>query len=144
MIEDESILFSYGSHLARTAGVFLTESQRYIDSGRHLEKLRKRLWGDERGGEIFFSLPSLSPASMLNPSTSPLKSVIDSPQLSGSINVQDGGIALFPPPAPPPPKKNGSRCEIRLLYRLVVINILFILMAFSLNYLLKMLGENRC
>ena len=97
------------------------------------------------GRRDFFSLPSLSPASMLNPSTSPLKSVIDSPQLSGSINVQDGGIALFPPPAPPPPpKKNGSRCEIRLLYRLVVINILFILMVFSLNYLLKMLGENRC
>ena len=30
--------------------------------------------------------------------------VIDSPQLSGSINVQDGGIALFPPPAPPQKK----------------------------------------
>ena len=27
----------------------------------------------------------------LNPSTSPLKSVFDSSQLSGSINVQDGG-----------------------------------------------------
>ena len=32
-----------------------------------------------------------------------LKSVTDSPQLSGSNNVQDGGIALFP--APPPQKK---------------------------------------
>lgn len=30
------------------------------------------------------------------PSTPPLKSVFDSPQLSGSIKVQDGGIALFP------------------------------------------------
>ena len=30
------------------------------------------------------------------PSFSPLKSVFDSPQLSGSFNVQDGGIALFP------------------------------------------------
>ena len=28
-------------------------------------------------------------------STSPLKSVFDSPQSSGSFNVQDGGIALF-------------------------------------------------
>ena len=90
----------------------------------------------------FFSLPSLSPASMLNPSTSPLKSVIDSPQLSGSNNVQDSGIALSPPP--PPKKKNGSRCEIRLLYRQVVINILFILMAFSLDYSIIMLGENWC
>ena len=30
------------------------------------------------------------------PSTPPLKSVFDSPQLSGSIKVQDGGITLFP------------------------------------------------
>ena len=30
------------------------------------------------------------------PSFSPLKSVFDTPQLSGSFNVQDGGIALFP------------------------------------------------
>ena len=30
------------------------------------------------------------------PSTPPLKSVFDSPQLSGSMKVQDGGIALFP------------------------------------------------
>ena len=30
------------------------------------------------------------------PSTPPLKFVFDSPQLSGSIKVQDGGIALFP------------------------------------------------
>ena len=66
------------------------------------------------------------------------KSVTDSPQLSGSINVQDGGIAIFPLP----PKKSGSRCKIRLLYRLVVINILFILMAFSLDYSFIMLGEN--
>ena len=28
--------------------------------------------------------------------SSPLKSVFDSPQLSGSSNVQDGGIASFP------------------------------------------------
>ena len=49
-----------------------------------------------------FLLPSPSPSSVLKPSTSPLKSVIDSPQLSGSNNVQDGGIALFPPHPPPP------------------------------------------
>ena len=30
------------------------------------------------------------------PSSSPLNSVFDLPQLSGSFNVQDGGIALFP------------------------------------------------
>ena len=94
----------------------------------------------EGAGRRDFFLPFPSPSSMSNPSSSPLKSVIDSPQLSGSNNVQDGGIALFPPP----PKKNGSRCEIRLLYRLVVINILFILMAFSLDYSFIMLGENRC
>ena len=93
----------------------------------------------EGAGRRDFFLPSPSPSSMSNPSSSPLKSVIDSPQLSGSNNVQDGGIALFPPP-----QKNGSRCEIRLLYRLVVINILFILMAFSLDYSFIMLGENRC
>ena len=57
--------------------------------------------GKGAGTRDFF-LPSPSPSSMLNPSTSPLKSVIDSPQLSGSNNVQDGGIALSPPP---PPKK---------------------------------------
>ena len=50
---------------------FLTETQTYTDRGRHLEKPRER-------------------------PTSPLKSVIDSPQLSGSINVQDGRITLFP------------------------------------------------
>lgn len=52
----------------------------------------------EGAGRRDFFLPSPSPSSMSNPSSSPLKSVIDSPQLSGSNNVQDGGIALFPPP----------------------------------------------
>ena len=42
------------------------------------EKQRKRL--REEGG----------------PSNSPLKSVFDSSQLSGSINVQDGGTTSFP------------------------------------------------
>ena len=53
---------------------FLTKTQRYIDRGRHLEKQRKRLRG--RG-------------------TSPLKSLFDSSQLSGSINVQDGRTTSF-------------------------------------------------
>ena len=57
---------------------------------------------EEGAGRRDFFLPFPSPSSMSNPSSSPLKSVIDSPQLSGSNNVQDGGIALFPPP---PPKK---------------------------------------
>ena len=56
-----------------------------------------------------FLLPSPSPSSVLNPSTSPLKSVIDSPQLSGSNNVQDGGIALFPPHPPPLPRPKIDR-----------------------------------
>ena len=37
------------------------------------------------------------------PSSSPLKSVFDSAQISGSFNVQDGGMALFPE------KKNNDR-----------------------------------
>ena len=48
-----------------------------------------------------------------NPSTSSFKSVLDSFQLSGSINVQDGGITLFPQ------KNNGSRCKICVLCRLI-------------------------
>ena len=87
--------------------LFLTETQSYIDRGRHLEKPRKRLReeGRERGegekgrgGErikyfLYFFLPS--PTSILYPSTSPLISVFDSSQLSGSINLQDGGKASF-------------------------------------------------
>ena len=86
---------------------FLTETQRYIDRGHHLEKPRKRLreegrergeGGKGRGGErmkyfLYFFLPS--PSSILYPSTSPLISVFDSSQLSGSINVQDGGETSF-------------------------------------------------
>lgn len=58
--------------------------------------------GEGAGRRDFFpSLPlSLMYVKSINLS---LKSVTDSPQLSGSNNVQDGGIALFPPP--PPPKK---------------------------------------
>ena len=62
---------------------FLMETLRNIDHGRHLKKQK---------------------------TNSPLKSVFDSPQLSGSFNVQDDWIALLPK------KKNyGSRCKIRLL-----------------------------
>ena len=42
---------------------------------------------------LYFFLPS--PTSILYPSTSPLISVFDSSQLSGSINVQDGGETSF-------------------------------------------------
>ena len=42
---------------------------------------------------LYFFLPS--PSSILYPSTSPLISVFDSSQLSGSINVQDGGETSF-------------------------------------------------
>ena len=47
-----------------------------------------------------------------NPSTSPLKSLFDSSQLSGSINVQDGGTTSFLKTI------HGSRSKIRLLCRL--------------------------
>ena len=50
---------------------------------------------------------------ILNPSTSPLKSVFDPSQLSGSINVQDGGTMLFLKTI------HGLRSKIRLLCRLV-------------------------
>ena len=62
---------------------FLTETQTYIDRGGHLEKPRKRVReeGQERGE-----------------GTSPLKSVFDLSQFSGSTYIltsQDGGIALL-------------------------------------------------
>ena len=60
-------------------------------------------------GQAYFFLPSPSPSPILNPSTSPLKSVFDSSQLSGSINVQDGGTTLFLKTI------HGSRSKIRLL-----------------------------
>ena len=86
---------------------FLTKTMRYIDRGRHLEKQRKRL----RGGGGFFP-PLSSPSPILNPSTSPLKTLFDSSQLSGSINVQDGGTTSFLKTI------HGSRPKIRLLCRL--------------------------
>ena len=62
---------------------FLAETRRYIDRGRHLEKQRKVLREEGvkrgKGGE-----------------TSSFKSFFDSSQLSGSINVQDGGTTSFP------------------------------------------------
>ena len=66
-------------------------------------------------GQAYFFLPSPSPSPILNPSTSPLKSVFDSSQLSGSINVQDGGTTLFLKTI------HGSRSKIRLLCRLLLI-----------------------
>ena len=75
---------------------FLTKTRRYIDRGRHLEKQRKRLRG--RGG-------------VLNPSTSPLKTLFDSSQLSGSINFQDGETTSSLKTI------HGSRPKIRLLCR---------------------------
>ena len=49
---------------------------------------------------------------MENPSTSPLKTLFDSSQLSGSINAQDGGTASVLKTI------HGSRPKIRLLCRL--------------------------
>ena len=69
--------------------------------------------GGEEKGENFSSPPSPSP--ILNPSTSPLKSLFDSSQLSGSINVQDGGRTSFLKTI------HGSRSKIRLLCRLGII-----------------------
>ena len=51
--------------------------------------------GEERGENGVFFPPLPSPSPILNPSTSPLKTLFDSSQLSGSINVQDGGTTSF-------------------------------------------------
>ena len=59
-----------------------------------------------------FFLPSTSPSLILNPSASPLKLVFDLSQLSGSINVQDGGTTSFPK------TNHGSRSKIRPLCKL--------------------------
>ena len=67
---------------------FSTETQTYIDPGRRLEKPRKRLREEGGGGrreEKTFTFPP-----------PPLKSVFDSSQLSGRIDVQDGGTTSFP------------------------------------------------
>ena len=44
--------------MACGAGVVLTETQRYIERGRHLEKLRKRLRGEGQRG-VFLPSPLL-------------------------------------------------------------------------------------
>ena len=56
-------------------------------------------------------------APILNPSTSALKSVFDSSQLSGSINFQDGGTTSSLKTI------NGSRSKIRLLCRLALLSL---------------------
>ena len=81
----------YGTCYSLQSRHFLLKTRRYIDRGRHLEKQRKRLRG--RG-------------------TSPLKSLFDSSQLSGSINVQDGRTTSFLKTI------HGSRSKIHLLCRL--------------------------
>ena len=81
----------YGTCYSLQSRHFLLKTRRYIDRGRHLEKQRKRLRG--RG-------------------TSPLKSLFDSFQLSGSINVQDGRTTSFLKTI------HGSRSKIHLLCRL--------------------------
>ena len=81
----------YGTCYSLQSRHFLLKTRRYIDRGRHLEKQRKRLRG--RG-------------------TSPLKSLFDSSQLSGSINVQDGRTTSFLKTI------YGSRSKIHLLCRL--------------------------
>ena len=50
-------------------------------------------------GQAYFA-PIPSPSPILNPSTSPLKTLFDSSQLSGSINVQDDVTTSFLDPAP--------------------------------------------
>ena len=70
--------------------------------------------GEERGENAVFFRPLPSPSPILNPSTSPLKTLFDSSQLSGSINVQDGGTTSFLKTI------HGSRSKIRLLCRLLI------------------------
>ena len=72
-------------------------------------KPRSHVGGGER--EIFPPIPP-PPSPILNPSTSPLKSIFDSSQLSGSINFQDDGTTSFLKTI------HGSRSKIRLLCRL--------------------------
>ena len=75
---------------------FLTKTRRYIDRGRHLEKQRKRLRGRGGGrGEGREGERRKPPSPILNPSTSPLKTLFDSSQLCGSINVQDSRTTSF-------------------------------------------------
>ena len=84
---------------------FLTKTRSTFNyRGCHLEKHLKILggwgggWGLGRGGErrcIFPPLPLPLPLSYFKPSTSPLKSVFDLSQLSGSINVQGGRTTSF-------------------------------------------------
>ena len=81
------------------------------DQGRRGGKRGGGQGGEKRKYFLYFFLPSLS--SISHPSTSPLISVFDSSQLSGSINVQDGGETSFLKK-----KSHGSRCKIRLLCRL--------------------------
>ena len=57
-----------------------------LQSSRFLTETLRVLWSRPR---------SWKAKNKRLPSTSPLKSVFDSPQPSGSFNVQDGGIALF-------------------------------------------------
>ena len=68
--------------------------------------------GEDRGENAYFFPPLPSPSPVLNPSTSPSKTLFDSSQLSGSVNVQDGGTNVIP--------ENNSliRPKIRLLCRL--------------------------
>ena len=94
----------YGTCYSLQSRHFLLKTRRYIDRGRHLEKQRKRLRG--RGG-------GRGEGRILNPSTSPLKSLFDSSQLSGSINVQDGRTTSFLKTI-----IHGSRSKIHLLCRL--------------------------
>ena len=63
------------------------------DQGRRGGKRGGGQGGEKRKYFLYFFLPSLS--SISHPSTSPLISVFDSSQLSGSINVQDGGKTSF-------------------------------------------------
>ena len=51
--------------------------------------------GEERGENAVFFRPLPSPSPILNPSTSPLKTLFDSSQLCGSINVQDSRTTSF-------------------------------------------------
>ena len=91
------------------------KTRRYIDRGRHLEKQRERLRGRGGGrGEGREGERRKPPSPILNPSTSPLKTLFDSSQLSGSINVQDGGTTSFLKTI------HGSRSKIRLLCRLLI------------------------
>ena len=92
---------------------FLRETQRFFNAAAILKRQGKD-WGrrggkGERGGEERGEFFPLLPLFYFKPIN--LYQLLTRSQLSGSINVQDGGITLLPK------NNHGLRCKIRPLCR---------------------------